>query len=161
MPVIRINEETGLPEVDGNMDDHHAPSQPKGKREFKKQAHLFAHRKQGAQVRFQKLFIEMKEKVEVALTVDAIAATKMCDGISKWNAALAKTKKEMMLESAQKEAKSMLRNIQDQWRAEIQRITSDLQGYPQEDGNILFPDGSIAKMPKGLYIPVEQQLKFE
>lgn len=128
---------------------------------FTKTAHLFAHRKQGAQARFQKSYAALAEKVRTAFTSDLIKIEQEIKNVGKYNQALAGTKKERLMEMAEKQAREVMATIFADWRKEIDRLIDDLSGYPQEDGNIVFPDGSIAKKPKGLYIPPEQLLKFQ
>jgi len=127
---------------------------------FAKQAHLFAHRKAGAQHRFEKLYVELKAQVEMAWTSDLMKLEAEFKLTSKSNQALAFTKTNRIREMAEKTAREVMRTVFNEWRQEINRIVSDLGGYPQEDGNILFPDASIAKMPKGLWIAPENLLKL-
>ena len=130
-------------------------------RRYEKTAHLFAHRKQGVQKRFEKVYMDLKDKVQSAWASDLLKMEAEFKLISKSNQALASTKIERTKKMAEQTAKSTLRTVFNEWRAEINRIISDLNGYPQEDGNILFPDGSVARMPKGLYVAPEHQLRFE
>lgn len=127
---------------------------------FKKLAHLFAHRKAGAQHRFEKKYVDLKAQVEVAWTQDLLKVEAELQLISKSNQALATTKGNRIKEMAEKTAREVMRTVFNEWRQEINRIVADLGGYPQEDGNILFPDASIARMPKGLWIAPENLIKL-
>ena len=120
---------------------------------FKKLSQLFAHRKAGAQQRFEKVYADLKSKIEVAWLVDLQHMEREFVSIAKSNQALASTKINRKKELAEKTVKETLGTVFEEWRQELDRIITDLKGYPQENGNVLFPDGSIAKMPKGLYIP--------
>jgi hypothetical protein len=127
---------------------------------FVKVAHLFAHRKQGAQKRFEKEYLDLAEKVKSAWLADLLKIEEEMKHTGQYNQALAKTKTTRIKEQAEKTARETLATVFKEWRAEISRIVSDLGGYPQEDGNVLFPDGSIARMPKGLWIPQDQIVRF-
>lgn len=128
---------------------------------FTKTAHLFAHRKQGVQHRFEKAYVALADKVRTAFTADLLRIEQEIKNTGKYNQALASTKKDRLMEMAEKQAREVMSTVFADWRKELDRIVNDLSGYPQEDGNVLFPDGSVAKMPRGLYIPPEQLLKFE
>lgn len=130
-------------------------NQPK---KFEKTAHLFAHRKTGAQRRFEGVYKALREKVQAAWMADLLKIEAECQIISKSNGALAQTKLARAKSMAEQTAKETMRTVFDEWRTELNRIVADLNGYPQEDGMVLFPDGSTAKMPKGLFIPKELQL---
>ena len=130
-------------------------------KKFTKIAHLFAHRKTGAQKRFEKLYESLKETVSTAWLTDLESREQDMGTLFKSNQALAATKKARLNDIAAQTARETMRTVFTQWREEINRIVVDLGGHPQEDGNILFPDGSIARMPKGLFIPKEKQLSFE
>ena len=127
---------------------------------FKKLAHLFAHRKQGAQHRFEKKYSDLKGQVEVAWTKDLLKIEGELSILARSNQALAATKADRIKEMAEKTAREVMRTVFNEWRQELNRIVSDLGGYPQEDGNILFPDASIARMPKGLWIAPESLIKL-
>jgi hypothetical protein len=127
---------------------------------FAKQAHLFAHRKAGAQHRFEKKYVDLKNQVELAWTADLLKMEEELSLLKKSNQALAHTKSARLREMAEKTAREVMRTVFNEWRQEMNRIVSDLCGYPQEDGNILFPDASIAKMPKGLWIAPENLIKL-
>ena len=130
-------------------------------KKFAKTAHLFAHRKTGAQKRFEKVYSDLAERVKLSWTADLSRMEQEFSFMSKSNQALAATKKERNMSMAEDQIKKIMRTVFEEWRAEVNRIVSDLSGYPQEDGNVLFPDGSVARMPKGLFIPKENQLSFE
>lgn len=127
---------------------------------FDKVAHLFAHRKQGVQKRFEKEYIDLASKLRTAWTADLLRIEQELKNTSKYNQALAQTKAERIKQQAERTCKETLSTVFKEWRAEIDRIIADLGGYPQQDGNILFNDGSIARMPKGLWISPEHLLKF-
>lgn len=131
------------------------------KKKFVKIAHLFAHRKTGCQKRFEKVYADLKAEVQTAWLIDLQRLEQEFGTISKSNQALAGTKMKRAKQMAAQTAKQTIKTVFDEWRGEINRIVSDLGGYPQEDGNILFPDGSVARMPKGLFIPQEMQLSFD
>lgn len=130
-------------------------------KKFEKTSHLFAHRKTGTQKRFEKVYAELKEKVQTSWLSDLSRMEQEHNLTAKSNQALAHTKMERSKSQAAEMAKKTMRTVFEEWRAEINRIVVDLGGHPQEDGNVLFPDGSVAKMPKGLFIPKEQQLSFD
>ena len=127
---------------------------------FKKTSQLFAHRKQGAQQRFEKVYLDLKDKICVAWLKDLESMETEFHNISKNNQALATTKITRTKELAEQTIRETISTVFDEWRVEIARIISELGGYPQEDGNVLFPDGSIAKIPKGLYISPENKLQL-
>lgn len=127
---------------------------------FTKLAHLFAHRKAGAQHRFEKKYADLKLEVETAWTQDLLKVEAELVLLKKSNQALAATKANRIKELAEKTAREVMRTVFNEWRTEINRIVADLSGYPQQDGNILFPDASIARMPKGLYISPEHLIKL-
>jgi hypothetical protein len=130
-------------------------------KKFEKTAHLFAHRKTGTQKRFEKVYSDLKEKVQTSWLSDLAKMEQEFGLTAKSNQALAATKMERSKSQAAEMAKKTMRTVFEEWRAEINRILIDLRGHPQEDGNILFPDGSVARMPKGLFIPKEMMLSFE
>jgi hypothetical protein len=127
---------------------------------FVKTAHLFAHRKQGVQKRFEKMYADLALKVKIAWTADLMHIETEMKTVGKYNQALQATKTDRIKEQAERTARETLSTVFKEWRVEINRVVDELQGYPQEDGNILFPDGSVARMPKGLWIPQEIQVKF-
>ena len=127
---------------------------------FKKLAHLFAHRRQGCQKRFEKVYLKVKDEVQTAWLADLSRMEQEFEGHFKSNQALAQTKLTREKQLAESTAKQVIKTVFDEWRAEVNRIVTELNGYPQNDGNILFPDGSTARMPKGLFITKEQQLQF-
>ena len=132
----------------------------KGPKKFEKTAHLFAHRKAGTQKRFEKVYKDLKDKVQTAWLTDLEKIESEHRHLFKFNQALAATKTDRSKQQAAQIAKSTMRTVFDEWRAEIDRIVVELGGHPQEDGNVLFPDGSVARMPKGLFIAAEHQLRF-
>lgn len=129
-------------------------------RTYAKISHLFAYRKKGVQKRFEKVYADLKDKVQVAWLQDLEKMELEGRSIMKSNQALAKTKMDYSKATAAAAARATMNMVFNDWRTEIDRVISVLNGYPQEDGNILFPDGSTAVMPKGLYIPKEMQLNF-
>ena len=128
---------------------------------FTKTAHLFAHRKTGAQKRFEKMYAALAEEIKTAWTADLVKMEAEYASISKSNQALATTKLKRAKQQAATVARETIQTVFRDWRVELDRIVSELGGYPQPDGMVLFPDGSTAKMPKGLFIPIEQLLRFE
>lgn len=128
--------------------------------QFAKLSQVFAHRKQGAQRKFEREYLVWKDKVQTAWLAELVQKEMQFKEIAKGNVALATTKLERDKQAAMKIAKSVMNNIFREWRVEIDRIISELGGYPQEDGMILFPDGSTARKPKGLWIAPDQQLRF-
>ena len=128
---------------------------------FKKLAHLFAHRKDGAQRRFRKEYIDQRDRVQIAWMADLATMEANASKMFKSNQALAQNRLDRQHELMNEEARNTLRIVFTRFRAEIERIAVELGGHPQDDGNIVFPDASVARMPKGLYIPPEEQLRFE
>ena len=119
---------------------------------FSKTSQLFAHRKHGAQIRFGRRYAKLKEKVQTAWLVDLEKMETEFKGTSKYNQALATTKHNRIQEMAVQQAAEIMKTVFSEWRTEVDRIIADLGGYPQEDGNIVFPDASVAKNPKGLWV---------
>ena len=144
--------------VNGNMTvDHQAHK----KAEFSKLAHLFGHRKRGCQARFHKEYLELAKDVTTAWIADRSSLIAEVDAIAKSNQALAKTLFNRKCEIAKEAGQTILRTVFNRWKDELTRIVAELGGHPQEDGNVLFPDGSVAKMPRGLFIEPEYMVKFE
>ena len=146
------------PIAESNRVDH----QPERKKvEFNKLAHLFGHRKRGCQARFHKEYLEVAKEVTTAWLADRGTLVNEVDAIAKSNQALAKTLFNRKAAIAEEAGKSILRTVFNRWKDELNRIVVELGGHPQDDGNVVFPDGSIAKMPRGLYIEPEYMVKFE
>lgn len=136
-------------------------SEEKARKVFAKTAHLFAHRKTGVQKRFEKVYKQLAEEVQNSWLADLMKLEEEFKLTSKSNVALAGTLLKRKKTQASDQARKTMRTVYEEWRVEINRIVVSLGGYPQEDGNIIFPDGSSARMPKGLFIPEDMQLKFE
>lgn len=128
---------------------------------FEKIAHKFAHRKRGAQSRFHRKYLELAKEVTTAWTADLLRMEEAARMTSKSNQALASTRLNREKEMAKTQAMETMRTVFAEYKAEIKRIADELGGYPQEDGNVVFPDASIAKMPKGLFIEPEHLVKFD
>ena len=141
-------------EVNGNV------AKTKEPYKFKRTSQLFAHRKDGAQKRFARVWIDLKEQVQTAWLTDLEEREKELSTLFKSNQALTGIKRKRLNDMAAQTAKATLQTVFDEWRIEINRILVDLRGYPQEDGNVLFPDGSQARIPKTLFIPLEHHIKF-
>lgn len=131
------------------------------KKGFTKLAHQFAHRKTGAQHRFTKEYIELAGKVQSAWLADIANMEEAAKKLRSSNQALAKTRLARQVEEVTTEARAEVRTVFQRYRAEIDRIASELGGHPQEDGVVLFPDGSTARMPRNLFIPADQLMKLE
>ena len=131
------------------------------KAEFSKLAHLFGHRKRGCQARFHKEYLELAKEVTTAWIADRSSLIAEVDAIAKSNLALAKTLFNRKCEIAKEAGQTILRTVFNRWKDELTRIVAELGGHPQEDGNVVFPDGSVAKMPRGLFIEPEYMVKFE
>ena len=123
-----------------------------------KTSHVFGRRRLGAQQRFTKEYLQIKDEILVSWCKDLEVMEQQFKLHMKSNQALAHTAMDRKKHLAEETAKQVIATVFDSWRAEINRIISQLNGYPQDDGMILFPDGSTARMPKGLFIPKEQQL---
>lgn len=128
---------------------------------FKKLSHVFANRKDGAQHRFRKEYIEQRDRVQMAWIADLSAMEQRAKSMFTHNQALARNKLEREMELAKEDARETLRLVFRRFRSEIDRIVTELGGHPQPDNMVVFPDGSSAKLPKGLYIPPEEQLRFD
>lgn len=146
--------------VNGNTVDHSA-TPPHEKKEFTKLAHLFGHRKRGCQARFHKEYLELVKEVMTSWMADRATLHAEVEKIARSNQALAGTMFQRKRMLAEETGKTILRTVFNRWRDELNRIVGELGGHPQEDGNVVFPDGSIAKMPRGLYIEPEYLAKFE
>lgn len=126
-----------------------------------KLSHVFGRRKKGAYNRLLKDYMNIKAEVQTALMKDIENHLKNSEGIFKYNQALAITKKKRMIDLAVKEAKLVLDTVFNSYKAEVMRIANDLNGEIQEDGNILFPDGSVSHYPKAMFIPEEHRFQVE
>lgn len=130
-------------------------------RVFKTTAQRFGYMKEGCKYRFQHAYAKQKEEVQTAWLADLEAKEKEFQTTARSNQALAKTKLEHSRKQAEKLARKVMNMVFQEWREEMHRIVNKLDGWIQEDGLVIFPDKSSAKMPKGLYIPEDQQLRLE
>lgn len=121
-------------------------------------AQHFGYCKMGAQHRFAREHEELSNEILTARIADSLAIEVELRETSKWNSALAKTKARRVELLADEQVKQLLNTVYQRFRAEIERLVTKFGGHPQEDGMVLFPDGSTAKMPKGLYISPEKQI---
>ena len=147
--------------VNGNMTVDHQAHMEKKKQEFVKLAHLFGHRKRGCQARFHKEYLELCKEVMSSWMADRITLHTEVEKIAKSNQALAQTMFQRKRTLAEETGKNILRTVFTRWKDELNRIVVELGGHSQDDGNVLFPDGSVAKLPRGLYIEPEFLAKFE
>lgn len=136
-------------------------SQQTQNRSFTKLSHQFAHRRKGAQYRFLKEYIELRDQVQTAWLADLANMEARARSTMSSNQALAKTRLSREIENAREQARSTVRMVFDRYRQELERIAGELGGHPQEDGNVVFPDGSTATMSRSLFIPKEEMLTLE
>ena len=130
----------------------------KPKFEFTKLSHKFAHRKKGAERRFQMLYDERSIMVKQAWISDLERLHEEFREMSKGNPALAMLSFERRKQEVETAARMELQTVFKLWRTAIDKIVSDLQGQVMPDGNVVFPDNSIAKYPRGLWIAPEKLL---
>jgi hypothetical protein len=125
------------------------------KKQDDKLSHIFGRKKNGAMKRFIKEYESVRNDIVTAQTADSLARKIEIEVLMKSNQALAHMKVARAQAMAHEAANAMFNEVFSRYRAELNRIMIILGGYPQEDGNVVFPDGSVAKMPKGLYVPAE------
>lgn len=152
---------TGGAVMDENAAAVEVPEGKKGRPQYEKLSHRFANMKQGAQRRFEAEYKRLKTEVEIAWAADAERALAEFKATQRSNNALAELKRKRTAGLAAQATRDLMKTVFTQWRIEIDRIISTLGGWKQDDGNVLFPDGSVGKNPKGLYIPKEDKLSFE
>ncbi len=127
---------------------------------FDKVSQRFAHMKAGCQKRFQRKYSEVAGEVRTAWALDNETRLAEFAKIAKFNVALAETKQKRMTDMAKSAARDIINTVFSEWRAEMDRIVTVLHGHPQDDGNILFPDGTTGRMPKGLWIDPSERLQL-